>query len=75
MGNISLVQRPALASVDGSGKAVLEAVELARLAVLADNEADGLRLVALRRVKLDRHARLAVVVDRERRDGSDAAIG
>ena len=29
----------------------------------------------MRRVELDRHARLAVVVDRERRDGSDAAIG
>jgi len=89
MGDISLVQRPALASVDGSGVAVLEAVELGRLAVLAclreagtllrrrqaDNEADGLRLRSLGNIKIDRHARLAVLVDRERRDGPDAAIG
>ena len=46
MSDINLVERPPLPSVDRAGVAVLDAVELARLRVLADNEADALRLVA-----------------------------
>ena len=73
MANIRLVERLALPLVDGSGVAVAERVELARVLVLADDELYALRLLALLGVEFDGDKRLAVL-ELDRGDRADAAI-
>src|ERR1700675_4308420 len=73
MKHVSLIEGPPLPFVDGSGVAVADGVELAGLAVGADDEADAPALLALGRIQLDGHARLGKTgVDREH--GADRAI-
>src|SRR5271154_4484573 len=52
---IGLVQSAALALVDGPGIAVPEAVELARLIIIADREFNHPRLAVLLAIEFHRH--------------------